>query len=456
MKLDLSAEDVLRYSEPGPRYTSYPTHPVWNEKMGSQDLCDELASFTPETPLSIYIHLPFCEKLCHFCACHRIIDSSQAHHEAYLRDLEKEIGLLAKTLQKKGRIVQMHWGGGTPTFLSPQALDRLADLCHQTFFFEADAEISIEANPVVTRPEHLEVLEARGFNRLSLGVQDFNSEVQDLINRHQTFEQTKDLIDEARRLGFESINLDLVYGLPRQTPERFRSTLQQVIDLRPERLAVYSFAKVPWKHPFQRRFKDEDLPEGLDKVQLYLLARELLERAGYEAVGMDHFALPDDELCVAKKNKVLHRNFMGYTTKGEAQLLGLGVSAISGTQHLYTQNAKTLPAYHRGLEGDKFPVVLGHRLSEEDEIRRWVIRELMCNFEISYDRFEKLWKRSFLSHFSKALEEIKVFETEGLLNLNSKGIVVVGRGQVLVRNIVMHFDEYLPQDKKLRQFSNTI
>jgi oxygen-independent coproporphyrinogen-3 oxidase len=370
--------------------------------------------------------------------------------------LFREIETAHSALRGSHRVIQMHWGGGTPTFLSPDQIGELAEFCFERFDFASDAEISIEVNPVVTKKEHLEVLSRLGFNRISMGVQDFDPLVQDKINRHQSFELTENLVKASRALGFESVNLDLVYGLPRQNLKTFTETIEQVLKLRPERLAVYSFAKVPWKQPFQRRFLDSELPDGLQKIQLYLCARERLTAAGYDVIGMDHFALPNDELAVAARERTLHRNFMGYTTKPDSELLGLGVSAISSVGSLFGQNAKTLPSYYKLIEKFGLATVLGHHLSSEDTLRRKVILNLMCNFEVNFKEIQESFGVDFKEHFKKEWPELEEFERQEMLVIEPSKLLVVGRGQILVRNIAMAFDQYLSADASQRKFSNTI
>lgn len=453
--MKVSAEDVLKYSQPGPRYTSYPTVPAWIEGFQPSEVEAELKKIQSTDSLSIYVHIPFCEKLCHFCACNRIIDKGHQQESEYLDVLKTEIQWAADRIAPFVSVTQMHWGGGTPTFLSAAQISETMEHLGRHFKFSPDAELSIEVNPVVTTDEHIRVLRSHGFWRLSMGVQDFDLRVQDTINRHQTFDQTRDLILNARNEGFESINIDLVYGLPHQNLQSFEQTIMKVLSLRPERLAVYSFAKVPWKQPFQRRFSDQDLPEGLEKVELYLMARELLCANGYEAIGMDHFALPNDELCIAAHERRLHRNFMGYTTQPDAELIGLGVSAISNVKDVYAQNAKTLPSYYDRVRKAQSAVAVGVRMSKDDHMRRWVIHSLMCNFEIQFAEFEKRFDEKFESYFKLELERLKSFEKDEMTSIQSDSLQVVGRGQVLVRNIAMAFDVYLGHPTE-RRFSNTL
>ncbi len=453
----VSETDVLRYSQPGPRYTSYPTVPLWNEYIGPADWRAELRKgSSSKSGLSLYVHIPFCEKLCHFCACNRVIDRNHSMVESYFKYLFGEIDLVSENLSRYSSVVQMHWGGGTPTFLRPDEISRLSGYLSEKFNFDPSAELSIEVNPVVTNFEHLARLRALGFQRLSMGVQDFDPIVQNVINRHQSFEQTRDLVRKARDLGFGSINLDLIYGLPKQNLESFSTTLRQVIELKPERLAIYSFAKVPWKQPFQRRFSDRDLPTGFDKVSLYLRAREMLLDVGYEPIGMDHFTLPSDCIAEAAKEKKLHRNFMGYTTQPDADLIGFGISAISSFGSLYVQNEKTLPSYYRKIKDGLLATRLGCRLSEDDQRRRYVIMNLMCNFEISFLEFRKKFGVDFKIEFEREIEVLQDFVEDELVQFEKDKMKAIGRGQILIRNIVMAFDRYLEDKAENRKFSNTI
>ncbi len=454
--MKVTQEDIVRYSSPGPRYTSYPTYPNWSEKIRVADYEWRLTHGKVSESLSLYTHLPFCEKLCHFCACNRVIDPQRKFEDTYLEALHYEIEVVASRLGTRRRVGQFHWGGGTPTFLPVGKLQSLFAQFKKYFDLNADAEVSIEVHPNVTSHEHLQALKEMGFNRISFGVQDFDPLVQDKINRFQTYEKTADLAQESRRLGFSSLNLDLVYGLPKQTRETVADTIKKVIGLKPDRIALYSFAKVPWKEPFQRRFKDEELPEGLDKVNLYLDARVALEDAGYEAIGMDHFALPHDELAVAHRAQSLHRNFMGYTTKPDLDLVGFGVSAISDFAGLYAQNDKILSRYVDKVTSKGLATSVGFELSDDDLLRRELIHKLMCQYHLDLGYFESKYKIDFAHHFATELNELKILEGDGLLTLSDSKIQVIDRGQILVRNIAMIFDKYLPKESSGRRFSNTI
>lgn len=447
---------VEAFERPGPRYTSYPTTPQWAAKIEQAELTTTLSQEISSKSLSLYIHLPFCEKLCHFCACHKIIDPQRDQGAQYLEAIRREVLTLKNSWTHPPKISQLHWGGGTPTYYSPAELERLFRDLREEFVWTPDAEISIEANPVVTTIEHLQCLRRLGFNRISFGVQDFDPTVQDVINRHQTFEQTQRLSDEARHLGFDSLNVDLIYGLPKQSESSLQNTLEAIAKIRPERIAFYSFAKVPWKHPFQRRFLDEDLPTGLSKIRLYLIGRRLLMDAGYEPIGMDHFALPGDELFDARQNKTLHRNFMGYTTRPANALLGLGLSSISMFHALYWQNVKRLSDYYRATSAGLPVVERGFRLRPEDILRRDVIMNLMCNFEIDFSRLRKTYGIDFSEHFSGAFSELQKLADTGHIDLSKDRVVLRPLGQLFVRNLAMLFDEYLSGSPEDLKYSSTV
>ncbi len=453
----ISKEIVEEFERPGPRYTSYPTIPFWTQKPSQQEVLQSIRRSSENgRQFSLYFHLPFCEKLCHFCACFKVIDPRREHSSSYIDALIKEVHLVSGASSKPLWINQMHWGGGTPTFYSPREIEKIFNRIHSLFRWTDDAEISIEANPVVTHIEHLRALRSLGFNRISFGVQDFDSKVQDVINRHQTLDQTLELSEYSRALGFKSLNIDLIYGLPFQTIESIRSTISSIIKIRPDRIAFYSYANVPWKHPFQRRFKDEDLPTGVEKIQLYLQGRELLLEAGYEAVGMDHFALAHDELFQARANKKLHRNFMGYTTNPDTQLLGFGISAISMLDDYYWQNLKTLPEYYRYSNSASLPIERGLQISINDKIRRFVIMQIMCNFSLSFKTLHKEFQINFLDYFSESLETLHKLQQISLLELTDTELIVLPRGRLLIRNIAMIFDSYLESREDYRLFSMTI
>lgn len=455
MKLPIAEPDLKQFLGSGPRYTSYPTQPVWTSAIGPELWKEELSLDSSPHRLAIYVHLPFCEKLCHFCACNRIIDPHHTLDSDYLDALKREIRQVSSLLSHK-QVEQIHWGGGTPTFLSPAQCAGLMKNLQDSFQIEEDSEISIEVHPNVTTDEHLRRLKQVGFNRISMGVQDFDPVVQEVINRNQTYERTAHLIKVTRDLGFESLNLDLIYGLPKQTEKGFSETMDKVATLRPDRIALYGFANVPWRQPFQRKFKDADIPEGAKKLQLYFLAREFLESAGYRAIGMDHFALETDELYQSFVRGHLHRNFMGYTTRPDLSLIGFGVSAISDFGSLYVQNEKKLGDYYKKILRNELATSVGHRMTPEDRLRKKIILDLMCFREIAYKTVEEEFLIQFETYFADELRELQKFEKMGLLQIEGQKIRVKGAGHVFIRNICMVFDTYLIKNSEKPIFSKTI
>jgi len=439
--------DLLRrYDRPGPRYTSYPTavefHPGFDEAAYRERLAE--AAGAPERPLSLYAHLPFCEERCSFCACSVIITRKREVAARYLEYLKRELGLLGAALGGRRRVVQYHWGGGTPSYLSPEQMRALHEAVSAEFDVEPSAEVAIEIDPRVTTLEQLEVLRELGFNRLSMGVQDFTPEVQRAVNRIQSVEATRALFERARQLGFQSINVDLIYGLPLQTLESFGRAVDTVIGLRPDRVAVYSFAFVPWIRAHQKNIRQQELPVPELKLELFVEARQRFLDAGYRALGMDHFALPGDELTRAGDAGTLHRNFMGYTTRPAPDMLGVGVSAIGDVAGAFAQNTKKLSGYYAALDAGRFPIERGYRLDDDDRVRRHVITELMCNFRLDPATVEERFGIDFDRYFERELEELREGPAaHGFLELDPGHIEVTPAGRLFVRNVCMSFDRYL-------------
>src|SRR5271154_7352822 len=368
-ELHVSEEFLAKYNRPGPRYTSYPTAPVWNDAFGPDDLERvHEKSDRARAPVSLYMHIPFCESLCLFCACNVIIQKDKAVAPPYLGILKRELGRVSRGVSKERSVVQFHWGGGTPTYLTPAQIEDLFGAAREQFTFATDAEIGIEVDPRVTTSAHLETLRQLGFNRLSMGIQDFHADVQKAIHRIQPFEMTRDLLLAARELGFDSINVDLIYGLPYQTAERFAKTVDQINSLAPDRIALFSYAHVPWLKKQQGSFA-MFLPEGMQKFEIFRTGLTKFVEAGYFYIGMDHFAKPGDELAVAQQNRTLHRNFQGYTTKAGADLYGMGVSAISSVQSSYAQNPRIVGDYSRAVAERGLATMRGYKLSGEDRLR---------------------------------------------------------------------------------------
>ena len=461
MDYAVDLETLQRFDRPGPRYTSYPTAVEFHEGVGVREYRGRLAaadSRGSESPLSLYIHLPFCHKRCDFCACHVVATPHVDVGAQYLEYLHREIDLVAAQLPNRRTLAQMHWGGGTPTYFSPTQLRDLFGKIRQYFELAEDAELAIEVDPRVTTAKHLETLAELGFNRLSLGIQDFTPEVQEAIGRGQTRDETLELVGQARRLGFqEGINFDLVYGLPQQTLESFNVNLEQILDLRPNRLAIYSFAFVPWIKPNQRRLNAEDFPTPALKLELYLSALNRLLQEGYVPIGMDHFALPDDELGLAAAAGRLERNFMGYTVKPAKASVALGVSAIGDLENGYFQNAKKLPTYYQAIERGELPIERGCLLDEDDRLRRHVIMRLMCRFRVDKRRVGERFDIEFDDYFAESLAGLSDLVEAGFVRNTTEAVTVSPQGRLFVRNAAMAFDRYLAAKlQEKRVFSRTV
>jgi oxygen-independent coproporphyrinogen III oxidase len=460
MHQDLSVgEDfVNRYNRPGPRYTSYPTAPVWTDAYGPADFESAMQNAeTNRSPVSLYMHLPFCESLCLFCACNVIIRKDKSGTPDYLSVLKKEIDHIAGRVSRDRQVAQFHWGGGTPTYLSPEQIEDLFTYTRERFNFAPDAEIGIEVDPRVTSSKHLEVVRKMGFNRLSMGVQDFKEEVQKAIHRIQPYEVTRDLIANARQLGFDSINVDLIYGLPYQTAESFSHTVEQIVSLSPDRIAMFSYAHVPWLKKQQGSFVAH-LPEGMKKFDIFRNGLLKFLEAGYLYIGMDHFAKENDELAVSQRNRTLHRNFQGYTTKAGADLYGMGITAISGIQDTYAQNHRDIPSWEKAVNENGVATMRGYRLSQDDLIRREVISRLLCHTVIVKDEISKQFGIDFDEYFAPELERLKMPQEDGLVLLSDKEIRTAWLGRIFIRNLAMVFDPYLEKQQLASKplFSKTL
>ncbi|HXZ20358.1 MAG TPA: oxygen-independent coproporphyrinogen III oxidase [Candidatus Acidoferrales bacterium] len=456
--LSVSEELLERYNRPGPRYTSYPTAPVWQDNFGVADFDGVCRSADAEgRPVSLYQHLPFCESLCLFCACNVVISKDKTGAAAYLDTLKREVDEVARRVSRSRPVIQFHWGGGTPTYYSAAQLEDLFEFTRTRFTFAPDAEIGVEVDPRVTSDEHLETLRRLGFNRLSMGVQDFTPEVQKAVHRIQGYELTRDLVTAARRLGFDSINVDLIYGLPLQTAESFARTVDRIIEINPDRIAMFSYAHVPWLKKQQGSFAAR-LPEGMEKFRIFRsgLARFLAAR--YEYIGMDHFARPSDELALAQRNRKLHRNFQGYTTKAGADLYGMGVSAISGIGDAYAQNERDAGRYSGAVGARGLATMRGYRLTPDDRIRRDVISRLLCHTVVRKDEIEREFGLRFDEYFAPELEHLAAVAADGLVRLTPNSVEVVGLGRIFIRNVAMIFDPYLEQQRLAERplFSKTL
>ncbi|OOE47232.1 oxygen-independent coproporphyrinogen III oxidase [Salinivibrio kushneri] len=445
---------INKYNYSGPRYTSYPTALEFHEAFAPAEF-DMACSQYPERPLSLYVHIPFCHKLCYYCGCNKVVTRHQHKADEYLDALEHEIRQRAFLLGSR-RVTQLHWGGGTPTFLTKAQISRLMHLLRQEFDFEDEAEISIEVDPREIPLDMLDHLRDEGFNRISIGVQDFDKKVQQLVNREQDEDFIHALVERARELGFRSTNLDLIYGLPSQSPEGFANTLEQVLTMRPGRLSVFNYAHLPNLFAAQRKIKEEDLPSPDAKLTMLQDTINTLTGAGYQFIGMDHFALPDDELAVAQREGRLHRNFQGYTTQGDCDLLGLGVSAISMIGDCYAQNQKEMKAYYQQVDAERHALFKGVMLEPDDRIRRDVIKALMCNFTLEKADIATRYQIDFDQYFAEDLALLQCFIVDDLVRVTDKTISVTKTGRMLIRNICMSFDVYLRDRARQQQFSRVI
>ena len=461
--LAFDADLLRRYDRPGPRYTSYPTAPQFHAAFGEAALREAIrASNEDPIPrrLSLYVHVPFCFSPCFYCGCNRIITRDLKRGEAYLERLKREIDMVAPLFEADREVIQLHLGGGTPNFLDPAQLQSLVDHLSSRFHFAdaADRDISIELDPRFCKPGDMPALAAAGFNRASLGVQDFDPAVQDAVNRIQSVEETRAIVEACRAAGMRSVNIDLIYGLPSQSLEGFGRTLDVVLDIRPDRLAVYSYAHMPHLFKPQKQIDEALLLSGEEKLALLQLAVEKLTAAGYVYIGMDHFALPDDELAIAQSRGGLHRNFMGYTTHADSDLVGLGVSAISHIGNTFSQNPRDLPSWDIALDEGRLPVFRGMTLSEDDELRADLIQSLMCQGRIPVAALERRYGIDFAAYFAEALDALAPLERDGLVRTGDGSIETTARGRLLLRNIAMCFDRYLapaPADARPR-FSRAI
>jgi oxygen-independent coproporphyrinogen-3 oxidase len=457
-ELHVGEEFLARYNRPGPRYTSYPTAPVWNDAFGPDDLerVHEEAN-SARSPVSLYMHIPFCESLCLFCACNVIIQKDKNVAPPYLGVLKREMERVSRSVSRERPVVQFHWGGGTPTYLTPPQIEDLFGAAREHFTFAPDAEIGIEVDPRVTSRAHLETLRRLGFNRLSMGVQDFHPEVQKAINRIQPFELTRDLISDARELGFDSINVDLIYGLPYQSPERFAHTVDQIVQLAPDRVALFSYAHVPWLKKQQGAFATH-LPEGMQKFEIFRTGMLKFLESGYLYIGMDHFAKPGDELAASQQNRTLHRNFQGYTTKAGADLYGMGVTAISGIQNAYAQNHRDLPSWEKAVASRGIATMRGYHLSDDDRLRRAVISRLLCHTVVIKEEISREFGIDFDEYFAEELRHLEPSREDGLVLLGPAEIRTTWLGRIFIRNLAMVFDPYLERQQLAAKplFSKTL
>jgi len=458
---NIDIELLKQYNKPGPRYTSYPTAPKFATDFDHKAYRAEIerTNAGENLPdLSLYFHLPFCDTLCYFCGCNMLITRNRARIDEYLDYLTKEIQLTSKMIKPGRKVSQLHWGGGTPTYLDPEQTHRIFNAIRDHFDFYDDAEISVEIDPRGMTEGHLDALQDSGFNRASMGVQDFQKNVQEAVNRLQSEELTRWAFDGLQKRNFESINLDLIYGLPYQTVYSFADTLERIIDISPNRLAVFNYAHVPWMKKHQRVIKEETLPAAEDKLRILKMTIEKLSDAGYVYIGMDHFGKKDDSLTKAYMEKKLYRNFQGYSTKAGCDLYAMGMSSISQLNNVYAQSVKDISAYYAALEQGNLPTERGYRLNEDDQIRRHVITRFMCDFELKKSEIEAEFGLDFDAYFEEALARLEPMIFDGLIEHSNGLIKATEMGHLLIRNAAMAFDAHLSdmEAEKKPMFSKTV
>jgi oxygen-independent coproporphyrinogen-3 oxidase len=458
--VSVSTELLDKYNQPGPRYTSYPTAPEWDDTFGARQLREAFAEANSKphpAPLSLYFHIPFCESLCLYCGCNVVINKNHEVSSPYLKRLKREIDWVSSTVDRSRKVEQLHWGGGTPTYMSPPQLEDLFSYISDRFSLSPTAEISIEIDPRATTEEHCRALRRAGFNRISMGIQDFDPLVQKTIHRVQPYNDTRRLFDYCREIGFESINLDLIYGLPHQTAESFGDTVDKIIVMNPDRIAVFSYAHVPWMKKQQGSFA-RFLPEGFEKFRILTSAIRKLTGGGYRYIGLDHFARPEDEISRAQDNRTLHRNLQGYTTKAGCDLYAMGVSSISGLEDAYAQNWRDLPRYYKSIDSGRWPTMRGMRVTDEDKLRRSVINRILCHTVVVKAEIERDFGIIFDDHFASELVHLRELERDGLVHLSGGRIEVAPLGRIFIRNIAMAFDAYLnkPEAERTQVFSKTL
>ncbi len=452
-------DKLKKYDKPGPRYTSYPTAPQFNQRFTPDDLLKEIlrtneADNAPD--LSLYFHLPFCNTLCYFCGCNMIITQNRDRIGRYADYIKREIEVWSGLIRDDRRVEQLHWGGGTPTHLNPAEIESLIIHIRKHFNFTDDAEIGCEIDPRMLTREHLEALRNGGFNRISMGLQDFNEKVQKAINRIQPENMTRQVCEWVKELGFLSMNIDLIYGLPFQTPETFEDTVDRVIDISPERIAVFNYAYVPWMKKHMKLIKEDDLPAPESKLEILKMTIEKLTDSGYVFIGMDHFAKPDDELAIALKEKKLYRNFQGYSTHSGADLYAMGITSISQLPRVYSQNHKKEKEYFESVDNGHLPVARGFLLDEDDSIRRRVVMNLMCQFSLDFTEIEEEFGIIFKDYFAWGLENLHAMEDDGLVTVDEEGIEITELGRLLIRNIAMNFDGYFERQVDTTRYSQTV
>ncbi len=448
---------IHRYDKSGPRYTSYPTALELHEGFTEDDYRTHIKkSNATNEPLSLYVHIPFCDTVCFYCACNKIITKNRAHAQPYLDNLCEEIKMQGALFDKNRVVNQLHWGGGTPTFLSYEQMQQLMNATREHFNLKTDdsGEYSIEVDPRETNLHTVQQLRSLGFNRISLGVQDFDHDVQKAVNRLQSEAQTFAVLKAARDEGFRSTNIDLIYGLPLQTVDSFNKTLDKVLNVSPDRFSIFNYAHLPSRFKTQRQIIDAQLPSPEVKLAILQSVGQKLSEAGYVYIGMDHFAKPDDELAIAQRQGLLHRNFQGYSTHSDCDLIGLGITSIGQVGDAYSQNVKELDEYDKLIKQGKLPVFKGVALNDDDKLRRAVIMALICHFELHFTDIEQSYRIDFVDYFMTELNALSTMQTDGLITMNTDSIKILPAGRLLIRNICMVFDRYLAQ--KQQQFSKVI
>lgn len=456
--IEFDLELIRRYDMSGPRYTSYPTAVQFSEQFTERNYrdCAERSNVSGK-PLSLYFHIPFCDTVCFYCGCNKVVTRDRSRAGPYLKRVYKEIEMQSAMFDSNRKVDQLHWGGGTPTFISHDEMSALMDKTRKHFNLHSNdnGEYSIEIDPREVKSETLVLLRKLGFNRMSLGVQDFDDKVQKAVNRIQPKEKTVAVFQEAKDLGFRSINFDLIYGLPHQTVTSFSNTLDQVIDIGPDRLSIFNYAHLPEMFKPQRRISESDLPSPQEKLEILGDTISKLTQAGYVYIGMDHFAKPDDELALAQRQGNLYRNFQGYSTHADCDLVAMGVTSIGKIANCYSQNQKTLDGYYKAIDSRNLAVVRGILLDEDDTLRRTVITELICHFRLEKDDIAKRYGIVFDDYFTQELRALVDMEQDGLIELGPEVLVIKPAGRLLIRNICMVFDRYLKQSQN-KQFSRVI
>ena len=450
---------VKKYDGFGPRYTSYPTADRFHAGVGGEHYVNAIHARNqerPTAPLSLYVHIPFCNTICYYCACNKVVTKNRGRSAKYIKYVGREIAIVSGLIEGGPPVEQLHWGGGTPTFLARDEMSTLMRMLRDGFAFAPDAEVSIEVDPRKVSADTIAFLGQLGFNRISVGIQDFDPVVQQAVNRIQTEAETLTVIEAARANGFVSVNADLIYGLPRQSVQGFSATLDKVIAVGPDRIALYSYAHVPHLFKPQRRIDLDALPSAETKLAILALAIEKLGHAGYVYIGMDHFAKPSDELAIAQRQRKLHRNFQGYSTKPDCDMLAFGISAIGKVGAAYVANVKTLDEYYERLDSGALPVMRGVELNGDDLIRRDVIQKLMCNFELDFATLGAQFGIPFAEYFAPDLASLAPLATDGLVTLTARDLEVTLRGRLLVRTVAMHFDRYLREAQQKAQYSRVI